>query len=156
MAFNLSTPGSPRNSVHESALRVETNVDLGRLSAANHARLHASIIDYNVVITACGRGGQWRGAGGLLRLLRLRGLRSSLVSFNAASSACEGGGAWQWSLMLLAELAASQHRPDEVSRTGAVTASQSGGLWAQALHASEALGANVVARSHLQRQKVTV
>ncbi|CAE7758625.1 abcB1, partial [Symbiodinium sp. CCMP2456] len=84
-----------------------------RLSTARNVRLHTSIIDYNVVITACGRGGQWRGARGFLRLLRLRGLRSSLVSFNAASSACERGSAWQWSLRLLADLAASHHRPDE-------------------------------------------
>eukprot|EP00439_Symbiodinium_sp_Y106_P020161 s10095_g2.t1 len=69
----------------------EWNQVLHLLSAANHARLHVSVIDYNVVITACGRGGQWPGARGLLRLLRRRGLRSSLVSFNAACCACERG-----------------------------------------------------------------
>ncbi|CAE7598526.1 unnamed protein product [Symbiodinium natans] len=127
---------------------------LNLLSAAATVRLYASVIDINVVITACGRVRRWRLGTDLLGLLRDRGLRSSLVSFNAASSATERGGAWQQSLRLLAVLAHSQLRADEVSSTGAVMALQSGRLWAEALHASKALGGDLVARSATMKDQL--
>ncbi|CAL1138217.1 unnamed protein product [Cladocopium goreaui] len=67
-------------------------------------RRAASIVACSAGIAACGKGQRWPEAVGILKDLKVHGLRANLVSFNSTLTACELASRWRCSVLLLEEL----------------------------------------------------
>ena len=104
------------------------------LLAECHGRhLRLNLVMYNSAISACEKGGNWRGALQLLHDLEQAQLQKSLVSYNAAISACEKSGRWDLALGLVAELRAVRLHENLITCCAAIAACARGSQWSVAL-----------------------
>lgn len=104
---------------------------------------------FGSAIAACGRGGQWSLAVGLLSTMRRKGIAPGVVAFNAAISACGEAGQWERAVGLLRDMEAEAGErrevdgggggddgfsgPDRVSFNAAINACSNAGEWQQAV-----------------------
>ncbi|CAM9627517.1 unnamed protein product, partial [Hapterophycus canaliculatus] len=119
---------------------------------------------FSSAITACGRGGQWSLAVGLLSAMRRKGIAPGVVAFNAAISACGEAGQWERAVGLLRDMEAEAEErrdgggsgggggdgnggggfsgPDRVSFNAAINACSNAGEWQQAVSLLEEMRRN--------------
>ncbi|CAM9172475.1 unnamed protein product [Scytosiphon promiscuus] len=115
---------------------------------------------FSSAIAACGRGGQWSLAVGLLSAMRRKGIAPGVVAFNAAISACGAAGQWERAVGLLRDMEAEAGEkkdgdarggggagsgfsgPDRVSFNAAINACSNAGEWQQAVSLLEEMRRN--------------
>ncbi|CAE7633443.1 EMB2654 [Symbiodinium sp. CCMP2456] len=97
--------------------------------AEQAARRLAKTKTYNVAITACGKGANWRAALTCFQEIFLAKLQPDVVTYNSAITACTQGTSWPTSLLLFFDLLDTRLEPDSFTLSAALCACEPVGKW---------------------------
>ena len=99
----------------------------------NLVKRKASVVTFNVAISACARGAIWQEALSLLQDLALQRLQATLISYSAVINSCEKAGEWRCALACLDVMKQKRLQPNVIAFNAALSACTKGGRWQLAL-----------------------
>lgn len=94
----------------------------------NLVKTSASVVTFNVAISACARGAIWQEALLLLEDLASQRLQGTVISYSAVINSCEKAGEWRCALACLDAMKHKRLEPNVIAFNAALSACTKGSL----------------------------